>query len=148
MITKHRGQKWNKSQRDVRLKYIRLVLEDHRFKDKLFYTSRPQANKPDYDLETVEGIAAVFTSKFGDGEYSAEIYVDGISKAKREDYQTELRRQHVRVHKVHSARDESSSLTRLADALAGLAREAIEGDAKVTEIVRQAKKLGSLIEVE
>jgi hypothetical protein len=142
----HKRQKWNKTRRATRLQFARLVLGDARFAGKLFYTWRRQSAQPDYDHETVAGIKDVFATWFTRREYTAEIYIDGISKAKRQDYQTELRRLDVQVHKVHLARDESYPLIRLADTIAGLVRAALEGDAEAEKIVRQAKKLDTLRE--
>lgn len=145
-VTRKRMMKWSKVRLDIGLSFARLVLSDGRFAGKLFYSAHQQQTKLDYDAETISGISTVLKSQYGRKEYSAEVYVDGISQTKRKAYQTSLRQLKVKVRKVHQARDESYPLIRLADAMAGLVRDATQGQPEAKKLVEQAKKLGTLTE--
>ena len=59
------------------------------------------------------------------------------STRKQTEYANELRKIGVHVRRVHRAKDESHALIRLADALAGLAREAAEGNEEAALLLQR-----------
>lgn len=59
---------------------------------------------------------------------TATVFVDGLVYAERRRFAAGLRKLNVVVHKVQGRRDESDEFIRLADAIAGFVRDALEGD--------------------
>jgi hypothetical protein len=140
-------RKWNSCERESKMTYLRMVIEDVRFRGALCYSVTHPIREPDYDARTILGIAKVVQWKHPAAGYSAEIYIDGLTTAKRAEYSLELRKLGVCVRRVHLARDESYALIRLADALAGLAREVTEGNEGSAALMRQAMRRGIVAEV-
>lgn len=131
-------RKWNSCNAESRTTYWRMILADERFKHALCYTRTQAAERPDFDARTILSIAKAVQWRNPEPDYSTDIYVDGISEAKQVEYAHELRAIGVHVRRVHQARDESHALIRLADALAGLARAAAEGNDDARLILQQA----------
>lgn len=80
--------------------------------------------------------------------YRAAVYVDGLSKNKRQPYGSELRKLGVSIHKIQGVtKDENNALTRLADALAGFVRDAVDkqGD-DVQKLYQLAVNKGYIVE--
>ena len=121
-----RKDKWGKAKYQRRLDYIKLVLSNKHFKEKLRYSV--YCDQPAYDLATITGIAKAVHFKEPD-EYTTLIYVDGLSKNKRQEYGSELRKLGVHTRKVQGVnKDENNALIRLADAVAGFVRDVIDGE--------------------
>ncbi|TSC85357.1 MAG: hypothetical protein G01um101416_911 [Microgenomates group bacterium Gr01-1014_16] len=140
-------RKWNKERKEKRLKYITLILNDKRFKQSIYFSSLgPFENKPDYDLQTQIGIKRAFVHMPLPEKYEVDIFIDGISETKQVEYKRRLRNLNIRVHRIRRARDESYPLIRLADAVAGTARQAIEGNKEALALIRKAKELQTLVE--
>jgi len=150
-----KGLKWNKSKRDRRYHFMRLVLDDQHFRETLRFTvHQPTETEPtiDYDdatmvtiRRTIEISAVRLGLRFD--EFTADVFVDGISKAKQRIYEHMLRGWHCRVRRVHRARDESYALIRLADALAGLVREALAGDEEAKRMIAHGRRHGIVLEI-
>jgi hypothetical protein len=139
-------KKWSRTRRTNRIHYIRLVLNDERFRKSLCFSASGPTMHPDYDARTVLGIAKAITWKNSLKAYTAEVYVDGITQNKQSEYATELRKAGIHgVRRVHRGQDESYPLLRLADALAGFIREAIEGeDLETVRLLEQAQRRGMI----
>jgi hypothetical protein len=140
-------KKWNKTRQRNRLDYIRRIIADPRFQDTLCYSISHPITHPDYDARTILGIAKAVKWKQPVDPYTVEVYVDGISGAKQSEYSLELRGLGIKVRRVHPARDESYPLIRLADAIAGLAREATEGSIEAAALLNQAIRKKVITEV-
>jgi len=139
--------KWGKAKHDLRMHYLRKIFSDARFKGKLRYSVFREST--DYDAVTVMGLAkAIYLSK-PPSKYKSLVYVDGLSRTKRREYSVQLRRLGLRIHQVRGvARDESNALTRLADAIAGFVRDALEtNQGDIRNLFRKAKRDKVLIEV-
>jgi hypothetical protein len=138
--------KWGKSKSSHRLEYLRRIFAASKFYGRLRYAVF--SHNTNYDLATLIAIAkAVHWEKLTD--FTTLIYVDGLSKTKRQEYATELRKLKVPIHKVRGvAKDENNALIRLADTLAGFIRDVLEGKAPDgQELFTQAKASEALIEV-
>ena len=135
-----RKLKWNKTNRESRMTYWRLIIADVNFRGTLCYTQSTPPLDPEFDARTLLSIAKAINWKSRAIHYTSDIYVDGISDKMKIAYANELRKIGVRVRQVRSLRDENSALIRLADSLAGLAREASEGNPEAVVILRQALK--------
>jgi hypothetical protein len=139
--------KWGKAKHDLRMQYLRRIFSDDRFKGNLRYSVFREST--DYDAVTIMGIAkAIYWSK-PPSKFKSFVYVDGLSRTKRREYSVQLRRLGLRIHQVRGiSRDESNALTRLADAIAGFVRDALEanqGDIKT--LFQKVKRDNVLIEV-
>jgi hypothetical protein len=139
--------KWGKAKHDRRMRYLRHIFADDRFREVLRYSVFRQT--PDYDTATIDAIAAAVRWSKPGRNYTSLIYVDALSKTKRQEYGVRLRRLGLRVRQIRGiARDESNALTRLADAVAGFVRDALEGKSEeITSLFRRAKREGVLIEI-
>lgn len=141
-----RQDKWGKAKYKRRLEYIRRVLSNKSFKEKLRYCV--YHNQPTYDLATITGIAKAVHFKEPDN-YTTLVYVDGLSKTKRQEYGSELRKLGVHTRKVQGVnKDENNALIRLADAVAGFVRDVVDGEkGEIQELFKKAIKDGRLVEI-
>lgn len=139
--------KWGKAEDKRRLDYIRSIFSLKLFRGKLRYcVYRQQVN---YDMATIMGIAKAVHFREPGKDYTTLVYVDGLHKVKRRQYGSELRKLGIHTRKVQGiTKDENNALTRLADAIAGFVRDALEKKNKdIQELFDEAIKKESLIEV-
>jgi hypothetical protein len=78
---------------------------------------------------------------------TATVFVDGLVYAERRRFAAGLRKLNVMVHKVQGRRDESDEFIRLADAMAGFVRDALEGDQQMGRLFERAKRQRLIEEV-
>lgn len=146
-VSEKRKDKWGATKHDRRMKYLRYIFADERFKGalryELFYNTR------DYDTSTITAIASAVRWRQFIDKYVAFVYVDGLTKTKRREYGAKLRHLGLIVYQVQGiARDETNVLTRLADAVAGFVRDAIDGQSEeIKSLFQKAKRDGILIEI-
>ena len=143
---KHKD-KWGATKHDRRMRYLRHIFADDRFKGKLRYSLFRHTRE--YDASSVEAIAKAVLWDKPVKSYTSIIYVDGLSKTKRRDYAVALRRFGIPIRKVMGvAKDESNAFTRLADSIAGFVGDASIGRFKeITELCDRVKHDEILIEV-
>ena len=100
-------------------------------------------------MATVIAIAKAFRWHRPKERYKLVVYVDGLSKSKREYCRRQLRDLGVSPQKVQGVRsDESNALTRLADMVAGFLRDAMAGKSKeAVSLYERGKRQRRLIEV-
>jgi|SRR3990167_8154509 len=133
---------WHKAKYSFRLDFIRSIIRDDRFKGALWYQVFRQPSKPFFDTYTLQAIANCIGNKFKNHHYVKEIYVDGLTRSKQSEYAVELRRMGIHQASFHRATDQGSPLIRLADALAGLVREAEEdGGSEAAKVLSKGKNL-------
>jgi hypothetical protein len=127
--------------------YTNLIFSDDRFKGLLRYAV--SRGIKDYDSSTIKAIISAVRWDKPVCKFATLIYIDGLSKTKRLGYGVQLRHFGLPVKKIRGiARDESNALTRLADALAGFVRDAIDGNSKeISDLFQKAKRDGVLVEV-
>jgi len=132
--------KWHRARREDRLEYIRQIVEDKQFKGVLFYSLFRETK--DYDACIAMGIARAINRKKASANYKASIYIDALPKSKITQYGGEMRKSGVKSLKVRGVTsDENNALIRLADAVAGLVRDALgERDAEAKALYTLAKK--------
>lgn len=142
---KHKD-KWGRSKPKRRLDYIKRVFSNKNFKEKLRYSI--YHNQTSYDLATITGIAEAVHFK-EPKQYSTCVYVDGLSKNKRQKYGSELRKLGIPIRKVQGvSKDENNALIRLADTVAGFVRDVMDGEKEeVQKIFKKAKENGGLVEI-
>lgn len=139
--------KWRKAKHSWRLDYMRRIFAREEFQGRLCYAVF--RDMQEYERATVEAISRTVRYLSPAGEYRAAVYVDALSKSKRHVYGAMLRKTGVAVHKVQGVtKDENNALIRLADAVAGFVRDAIDGDSiEIVTLFREAEQAGTLIGV-
>ncbi len=139
--------KWRKSGYEQRLRYLRCIFRDERLRENFRYSLFTRTRE--YDLATIVGIAKAVNWKKSIEDYTTIVYVDGLSKTKRHEYSSELRKLGVSTHKLQGVmKDENNSLIRLADSLAGFIRDVLDGDSgEAKRLFEQVVKSKILIEV-
>lgn len=139
--------KWGKSDKNKRLVYLRTVIQHAASGNvKLFYNVFHKTT--DYDAATIEGIARSIRVLRPSGS-RVYVHVDGLTKTKRGDYKTRLRKSSCPVKKVSGIRkDENEPLIRLADAVAGASRDLLEHrDSELRDIFALALQQDILAEL-
>lgn len=139
--------KWGKAEQTRRIEYIRRIFANKQFKGKLHYSIFHQSR--DYDLATIVAVAKAIHWQEPTKDYSSIVYVDGLSKTKRQEYGAQLRKLGIHTKKVQGIpKDESNALIRLADAISGFIRDAIDtSDENAKQIFSQATHAKILVEV-
>ncbi len=82
-----------------------------------------------------------------EGSYKASITIDGLSKTMAVRMGSEFRKLGVKTRKIIGRRDESTAIIRLADAIAGLVREAQEGRLEYKKLESKLKRHKILYEL-
>jgi hypothetical protein len=119
--------KWGKAERKRRLEYIRRILSDPHFVGALRFAVFENTVK--YDHATIDAIARATSWAPPAEKYDVIVYVDALSRTKRREYSNALNQRGIHVVKVQGVtKDENNALTRLADALAGMVRDVLDGD--------------------
>jgi hypothetical protein len=139
-------RKWMESREEQRVSYIEHVLSSTLLKGKFYYATYPPA--PGYIPKTVLTIARAITLHAVSNQYKATVFIDGLPKSLIPQIATTLRHLHIHNTKVRGVRDEEASpLMRLADAICGFVRAAIEGKSGFAPLLDRAKKNGMLREL-
>jgi hypothetical protein len=139
--------KWGKAAYSLRMAYLRQVLAERRLEGALRYAMFFSTH--DYEAATVATIARAISWKRPVEPFTTMVYVDGLSKSKRREYSRALHRLGIPTRQVRGVgRDENNALVRLADAVAGFVRDALDRDTpEVVALFERCKKRGWLIEV-
>ena len=139
--------KWNKARHDLRMRFLKLVFADDRFHSRLRYSVFRKTR--DFDTATIKAITSAVRWGKPRRKFTTLVYVDGLSKTKRQEYGVRLRHSGLPVRQVRGiARDESNALIRLADTIAGFVRDALEGRRQdIPALFKEAKQKEMLIEV-
>jgi hypothetical protein len=134
-------RKWVKTKYDRRLAYIRQVVEGPIFAGKLnFAIYRDAQDHPSLTVQTI--VRAL--SATGETDYKATVFIDGLPRSLERDVGLQLRRSGVRAKKVRGLKDETDALIRLADAVCGFVRGAIQGQPAMRALFGQAIQTGVL----
>lgn len=130
--------KWIKADYPRRLEYIRRILQEPVFKEKLNFAI--YRNSREYLALTVLTVArAIFANV--QKEYKATVLIDGLPRSQEKWVGSELRHLRIQIRKVRGVRkDENDALIRLADAICGFVRGAIEGNPELKELLERGKQ--------
>jgi hypothetical protein len=134
--------KWRKAKRVFKYDYIERVLRHQLFAGKIFYrvTERTQA----YHQVTLNAIAATVRQATPQDKYKASVFIDGLPRGEARAVGTDLRKAGIATEKVRGVRDETNALIRLADAVAGVIRDGIEGIEEAQRLRHVGSRAGSL----
>ena len=139
--------KWGKAEKNRRMDYLRRAFVYPDLRGRLCYAVF--RGTKDYQNSTVEAIARGVRHFASTSQYTTVTYIDALSKSKRHVYGSLLRKTGIPTSKVQGVtKDENNSLVRLADAIAGFVRDALDGDSdEIRVLFQQAENSGALIEV-
>lgn len=144
-FSKKGRRKWMETRKEQKLAYLRGLLKISKLKGKLNYST--YTNTREYFSKTILTTARAISFYVGD-EYKATIFVDGLSKSMTAWFGVELRHLRIKTEKVRGVRKEqASALMRLADAICGLVREAVEGREEFMRLLEKGKKKGFIREL-
>jgi hypothetical protein len=125
--------KWSSSKDNFRMDYICRVIRHSVFKGRLFYAIYRDTKR--YQNATTQTINRVIKS-LPPTSGKVGVYIDALPKALEQSVVAELRRNGSKIEKVRGiAKDENEALIRLADALCGLVRKAVDGDPDSQELL-------------
>jgi hypothetical protein len=140
-----RRRKWIKADHAKRIEYIQRIFREPDFSGKLNVAT--YQNSKEYLSPTVLTIARAILFR-GESDYKATILIGGLPRAHEKWIGNELRHLRISVRKVRGTRtDDNDALIRLADAVCGLVRGAIESSTEMQGLVDLAKSSGLLKEL-
>lgn len=122
-------------------KYLKLALPQSKLKGKIFY--RIFHNSKEYEDLMVLVIAQainLYIERNDIIDYKATIVIDGLKATEAKRVAKSLRLLGIKTRRVRGEKDESNALLRLADALAGLIREADEGNDHYDKLVNRLQR--------
>lgn len=134
-------RKWIKTRSDERDKYLKLALPQSKLKGKIFYRIF-HASKEYEDLMVLVIAQAInlYIERNNITDYKTTIVIDGLKATEAKRVAKSLRLLGIKTRRVRGEKDESNSLLRLADALAGLIREADEGNKNYDKLVNKLQE--------
>jgi len=143
--TKKYNRKWGGTKHDIRIDYLRDILQVKQLSGSIFYaTYRGQTNYIPLIAQTI--IKVILLKAYGN--YQATIIIDGINEAEQKRVSRLLKESHIRYNKVRGPKDESTALLRLADAMAGFLRDYHEGKDYTDKLYRTFQRQEFIFEVE
>lgn len=136
--------KWIRTDYPRRLAYIERFIREAAFKGRLYVAA---FRKPvDYNVQTLEAIAWTMKTHTA-APYRVTILIDGLPRQQEQAIGRDLVRLGVAKRKVRGIRyEEYDALSRLADAVCGWTRAALEGQPGMIKLYDQAKATGWLTE--
>jgi hypothetical protein len=137
--------KWMKTRREVGEAYLQAVFSEPLFAKSLYYSASSYST--DFKPLTIIAIAGAVTAARSGDEYKVSAFIDGLKRSEERTLGSRLRRIGIRTEKVRGVADESNALIRLADAIAGCAREASEGNTTSQKLLLQGIAAGVIGEV-
>ena len=140
-ISRKGRRKWAKTAADRRLAYIYRVLERPIFVGRLNFAIYHSTQ--DYPTLTVQTIVRAL-NRTGETDYDATILIDGLPRSQEQVVGLQLRRLGVQAKKVRGLNDETDVLIRLADAICGLVRGAVEGEPSIQALFERGIQNGVL----
>jgi hypothetical protein len=137
-------KKWTRARLAERAAYMQAVIQSSEFVGHISYAYY-QDTRSYVDLMILSTAQALHAQ--GVERPSATIIVDGLDRPERPRFAAGVRKLGIAVRKVRGARDESDELIRLADAVAGFVRDALEGSSAMQALFDQALRHAVIREV-
>ena len=137
-----KDKKWTKAKRHQRLAYITHVLRAPALQERLFYAVFTQTTQYlPCVLDTITGAVTQYTKGRA---HRVTILIDGLQQGVRHHVATALRQRQIRVEMVRGVDERHDALIRLADALAGFTRHALQGNPSLVPLFEEAERQGLL----
>jgi alkanesulfonate monooxygenase SsuD/methylene tetrahydromethanopterin reductase-like flavin-dependent oxidoreductase (luciferase family) len=142
-----KGQrKWLRSRPAQRVAYVERVLQTGVFHGKLAFAV--YRNSKEYVALTCQTIARAILAQ-PDATGKVTVLIDGLPQVHRREVGKYLRQQGIQVRKVRGIRDEENdALCRLADAVCGFVRAALENQEPFSVLLAQGQSQGVLVLLE
>jgi len=138
-----RQKKWKKTVPPKKRAYIEAVLALPSLHGRLLYAE--YSGSTDYEAQTIDAIArGILRQARGRAAYRVSVFLDALGRERRKVVGAALRSRGIRVEKVRGLRDEADEFIRVADALAGFVRDALEGQEPWKELYEKALHRGVL----
>lgn len=137
--SRKKNPKWIKTKKEVKEKYLSGVIENSLFKNKIFYAQ--YSHTKIYTDLTIYSVAKAILRK-ASKNYTANIFIDGLSKNERKKFSVGLRKLNIKVRKVRGAKDQNEILIRLTDAIAGFIRDYLEKEKYTNKFYSRAVRNG------
>jgi len=112
--------KWSKSKKKHQIAYLEKIFNNKKFQKIAYYSL--VKNTRAYRDTTIVTVASAVNMAKTEENYEASVFIDGLKRQEVHIVSVALRRIGVKIDKVRGITDESHSMIRLADAIAGLAR--------------------------
>lgn len=143
--------KWVKTRDKTRQAYANALIEQE-LPGMIYAKKYTTTSKGGFDeLEVLATAQAVNVyreeHKISEDNYKVTVTVDGLSKAVAIRMGSDFRKLGVRTRRVIGKKDEASAIIRLADAIAGLMREAEEGRPEYRALQAHLQKARKLYEL-
>lgn len=143
--------KWVKTRDKTRQAYATALIEQD-FPGMIYAKKYTTTSKGGFDeLEVLATAQAVNVyreeHKIAEDNYKVTVTVDGLSKTVATRMGSDFRKLGVRTRRVIGKKDEASAIIRLADAIAGLIREAEEGRPEYKALQARLEKARKLYEL-
>jgi Protein of unknown function (DUF3800) len=129
--------KWHRTPFERGLAYLETIVTRSPIPGKVFFSS--YSNTRAYVELTVYTTAKAILAA-AQGAYKVTVFVDGLSGEELKRFAKGLRALRITVRKVRGLRDESDALIRLADAMAGFIRDALEKKPYAQRLYQEAIK--------
>ncbi len=139
-------RKWVKSK--ANLEFIDIALAADELKKRIYY--RVANNTRQYNnimIETIVSAVQAYLYNNTIKHYKLTVVIDGLNDKSALIIGPKLRQKGLRTEKIKGERDETNSLLRLADAIAGLLRESTEGHKKYVKIKQKLENNDMLTEI-
>ena len=137
-------KKWTKATRKQRKAYIEQLIANDSLANAITFSHYTDSRS--YVDLTIFSTAKSILAVAGD-KYEANVYVDGLRRNERRRFTAGLRKLHVQVNHVRGLTDQADEFIRLADAIAGFVRDALEEDEKMEKLYRRARKKNIIKEI-
>ena len=138
------SRKWSKTSAGRRIAYAQGVVDQRLFAGKLHYAVFEGTT--DYLTATVRAVAESLQHRAAE-DYDATVLIDGLSRSLERAVGLSLRRSGSHVDKVRGLDEEADALMRLADAVCGLVRGALEGEPTLMALWQRGVEAGILHDV-
>lgn len=137
-----RLKKWGHTPYKEKHAYIDSLLNEWGLIDLTLYY-QGWSDSIDYDQSTIMTIGQAIRQYATDYQLKnpeATVFVDGLNRVKRVQFRKSLSLMGIQAAKIVGARDESYPQIRLADAVAGFIRDALEGNKNFKSMYQRALK--------
>lgn len=134
-------RKWIKTRSAERDRYLEMALPPSQLKGKIYYRIFHKSKEyEDLMVLVIAQAINLYIERNGISDYKATIVIDGLKDTEAKRVAKSLRLLGIKTRRVRGEKDESNALLRLSDALAGLIREADEGNDQYDKLVNKLQK--------
>ncbi len=138
--------KWIKTRKAARLTFWRRFAAEASAAWATIWVGRLLGSR-DYVPFVIATTARAILGTAGEAKYRVTVLVDGLRWQEQRRFAKGLRERRVKVRKVRGLRGSTDPFLRLADAAAGLARAAYEGQSEFRELYQRMVERGLIREV-